>query len=174
MLVRRLETDEQLQIVLYDITAEEVAADLSKADALENSGLYKLLIEQPSLDANQGAFAVVIGNYMFEQTPPHAELLGRVAKIVAQSQTAFICGMGTSCLDTKPADLHPLVRQAWDGLAQIPEAGYLGLVLPRFMLRMPYGEGTDPIDSFDFREFTPQAGLSGLPVAVVAGQRRQP
>src|SRR6266850_995855 len=90
MLVRRLETDEKLQIVLYDVTAEEIAADLSKADALENSGLYKLLVEQPALDAAQGPFAVVIGNYLFEQTPPHAELLGRIAKTVAQTQTAFI------------------------------------------------------------------------------------
>jgi type VI secretion system protein ImpC len=114
----------------------------------------------------------VIGNYIFEQTPPHAELLGRLAKIVAQTQTAFIAGMGTSCIDTKPADLHPLVRQAWDGLAQMPEAAYLGLVVPRFMLRNPYGENTDPIDSFDFEEFTPQSGLSGMlwgNSAVVAG-----
>src|SRR5438445_10340180 len=52
LLVRRLETNEQLQIVLYDVTAEELASDLSKAEALENSGLYKLLVEQPALDAN--------------------------------------------------------------------------------------------------------------------------
>jgi type VI secretion system protein ImpC len=172
LLVRRLETDEQLQIVLYDVTAEEIAADLSKADALENSGLYKLLVGQPALDATQGPFAVVIGNYMFEQTPPHAELLGRIAKIVAQTQTAFIAGVGTSCLETKPADLHPLIRQSWDALAQMPEAGYLGLVVPRFMLRTPYGERTDPIESFDFEEFTPQAGLSGMlwgNSAVIAG-----
>ncbi len=172
MLVRRLETDEQLQLVLYDVTAEELAADLSKAEALENSGIYKLLIEQPALDASQGPFAVAIGHYIFEQTPPHAELLGRLASIVAQTQTAFIAGMGTNCIDTKPADLHPLVRQAWDGLAQVPEAAYLGLVVPRFMLRNPYGENTDPIDSFDFEEFTPQSGLSGMlwgNSAVVAG-----
>jgi predicted component of type VI protein secretion system len=162
MLVRRLETDEKLQIVLYDVTAEEIAADLSKADALENSGLYKLLVEQPALDAAQGPFAVVIGNYIFEQTPPHAELLGRIAKIVAQTQTAFIAGVGTSCLDTKPADLHPLIREAWDALAGMPEAAYVGLVVPRFMLRNPYGEKTDPIDSFDLEEFTPEAGLSGM------------
>src|SRR6185436_13626175 len=49
LLVRRLETDEQLQIVLYDVTAEELAADLSQADSLENSGFYKLLVEQPSM-----------------------------------------------------------------------------------------------------------------------------
>jgi len=162
MLVRRLETDEQLQIVLYDLTAEELAADLSQADALENSGLYKLLVEQPALDAAQGPFAIAVGNYVFEQTPPHAELLGRVAKIVAQTQTAFIAGVGTGCLETKPADLHPLVREAWDALAGVPEAGYVGLVVPRFMLRLPYGEGTDPIDSFAFEEFTPRAGLTGM------------
>ena len=40
------------------------------------------------------------------------------------------------------------------------------------MLRMPYGEQTDPIESFDFEEFTPQAGLSGMlwgNPAVIAG-----
>jgi hypothetical protein len=172
LLVRRLETDEHLQIVLYDVTAEELAADLSKADSLENSGLYKLLVEQPALDAAQGSFAAVIGNYIFEQTPPHAELLGRVARIVAQTQTSFIAGVGTSCLETKPADLHPLIRDAWGALAEMPEAGYVGLVLPRYMLRMPYGERTDPVDSFDFEEFTPQSGLSGMlwgNSAVIAG-----
>jgi hypothetical protein len=172
MLVRRLETDEELEIVLYDITAEELAADMSKGDALDSSGLYKLLVEQPALDAAQGAFAVVIGNYLFEQTPPHAELLGRIAKIAAQTQTAFIAGVGTYCLDTKPSEIHPLVKQAWDGLAEMPEAAYVGLVVPRFMLRNPYGEMTDRVDSFDFEEFTPQDGLSGMlwgNSAVIAG-----
>jgi len=172
LLVRRLETDENLQIVLFDLTAQEIAADLSKADSLENCGLYKLLVEQPALDAAQGPFSVVIGNYIFEQTPPHAELLGRIAKIVAQTQTAFIAGVGNSCLETKVADLHPLIRDSWGALSRLPEAAYVGLALPRFMLRMPYGERTDPIESFDFEEFTPQAGLSGMlwgNPAVIAG-----
>jgi type VI secretion system protein ImpC len=172
LLVRRLETDQNLQIALYDVTAEEIAADLSKTDSLENSGLYKLLIERPALDAAQGPFAVVIGGYMFEQTPPHAELLGRIAKIVAQSQTAFIAGIGAGCLDTKLPDLHPLIREAWDSLAQAPESAYTALALPRFLLRMPYGERTDPIESFDFEEFTPQAGLGGMlwgNAAIIAG-----
>jgi predicted component of type VI protein secretion system len=172
MLVRRLETDEALHIVLFDITAEEIAADLSKADALENSGIYKLLVEQPAQDVNQGTFAAVIGNYLFEQTPPHAELVGRIAQIVAQTQTAFIAGVGTSCLETKPSGLHPLIRDSWAALAEMPESAYVGLVVPRFMLRMPYGEGTDPIEAFDFAEFTPQVGLSGMlwgNSAIIAG-----
>jgi predicted component of type VI protein secretion system len=39
-----------------------------------------------------------------------------------------------------------------------PEAAYVGLALPRFLLRLPYGEATDPIDSFEFEEFSPSAG----------------
>ena len=40
---------------------------------------------------------------------------------------------------------HPLIREAWDALATMPEAAYVGLVVPRFMLRNPYGDRTDPI-----------------------------
>ena len=83
LLVRRLELDEKLQVVLYDVTAEELAADLARADALEDTGLYQMLVEAPAQDAHQGPFSVILGQYVFDQTPPHAELLGRVAKIAA-------------------------------------------------------------------------------------------
>src|SRR5262245_32454552 len=55
MLVRRLETSATLRIVLYDISAEEFAADLSSTENLQETGLYSLLVEQPALDAQQGA-----------------------------------------------------------------------------------------------------------------------
>lgn len=162
MLVRRLETDENLQIVLLDVSAEELAADLSRTDGLENSGLFKLLVELPAQDAAQGTYSVIVGNYVFEQSVPHAELLGRLANIVAPSQSAFIAGVGPGCIEVAPKDLDPAVRAAWDALAARPESAYVGLVTPRFMLRNPYGEQTDLIDSFDFEEFTPQDGLRGM------------
>ena len=171
-LVRRLETSSHLQIVLYDITAEEVAADLSSADALEDTGLFKLLVEQPPLDAHQGPLSVVIANYTFEMTPPHADLLGRIAKIAAEGQWPFIAALGADCLDLKFDDLHPLIKDSWGPLKELPEATYLGLAVPRFMLRMPYGKKTDPIDPFEFEEFTPQTGLKSMlwgNAAIVAG-----
>jgi type VI secretion system protein ImpC len=161
-LVRRLETDESLQIVLYDISAEELAADLSKADSLDQSGLYDLLIEQPAGDANQGPLSAIIGLYTFERTPPHAELLGRLARIVAEAPAVFLSAVGADCLDQDPKDLHPLIKEAWGALAKMPEAGYLGLASPRFLLRLPYGAKTEPIESFEFEEFTPKTGLRGM------------
>lgn len=163
LLTRNVETSTQLQIVLYDVSAEELAADLSVTDSLEETGLYKLLVEQPPLDAGQGALSAFIGAYVFDMTPPQAELLGRMAKLAAQANAPFIASINPDFLATAPADVHPLIQQAWDGLRGIEEAKYLALVTPRYLLRQPYGERTDPIDSFDdFEEFTPQSGLKGM------------
>ena len=66
LVVRELETDQNLQVILYDISAEEVAADLSSSDNLEETGLYQLLVEQPALDGRTTPPAAIVGNYRFE------------------------------------------------------------------------------------------------------------
>ena len=163
LLIRRLETGVNLQIVLYDITAEELAADLSATETLEETGLYKLLVEQPALDARQGAISAIVGNYLFEHTPPHAELLGRMGKIAAAAKAPFIAAISAACLQkSQDRDLHALIVDSWSALSKLPEAAYLGLTVPRFLLRNPYGQKTDPIDRFEFEEFTPQYGLRGM------------
>jgi type VI secretion system protein ImpC len=161
-LVRRIETSTKLQIVVYDITAEELAADLAASDKLDESGLYSLLVEQPAMDANQGALSVIAGLYQWELTPPHADLLGRVAQVAAAAGAPFVGGVGPDYLMTPVKDWHPMVKQAWDSLRALPASAYLGLTTPRFLLRIPYGKRTDPIDAFVFEEFTRQAGLSGM------------
>ena len=161
-LVRRAETGARLQIVLYDISAEELAADLAASDQLAQSALYSLLVEQPKLDAHQGPLSLIAGLYQFEVTPPHAELLGRMAQLAAAAGTPFIASVGPGTFRTPEHDWHPLVRQAWRELRALPASVYLGLATPRFLLRLPYGKKTDPIDAFAFEEFTPESGLRGM------------
>jgi predicted component of type VI protein secretion system len=161
-LVRRIETGARMEIVLYDVSAEELAADLAASEALETSGLYGLMVEQPAQDAHQGALSAVIGLYTFELTPPHAELLGRIAQIAAAARAPFIAGIGADALKTPLHEQHPLIKDAFAALQALPEAAYLGLACPRFLLRMPYGKKSDPIDAFAFEEFSRQEGLAGM------------
>ena len=161
-LVRRIETGARMEIVLYDISAEELAADLAASDALDASGLYGLLVEQPALDANQGALSAVIGLYGFELMPPHADLLGRIAQVAAVAGAPFIAGIGPDPLKLPIHEQNPLTREAWEALRALPAAAYLGLATPGFLLRMPYGRKSDPIDAFAFEEFTRQGGLSSM------------
>jgi len=162
LLVRRIETGPRAQVVLYDVSAEEWAADLAATDVLEDTGLYAMLAEQPAMDANQGPFSAVVGLYGFELSPPHADLLGRMAQVAAAAGAPFVSAIDPDALQTPMEDQNPLVRQAWTALQALPAARYLGLATVRFLLRMPYGKRSDPIDAFKFEEFTREAGLSGM------------
>jgi len=162
LLVRRIETDARMEIVLYDVSAEELAADLAAADALEDSGLYGMLVEQPALDAHQGPLSALVALYTFELTPPHADLLGRAAQIAAAARAPFVAGIGPDALKLPPHEQHPLIKEAFAALQDLPASAFLGLAAPRFLLRMPYGRKTDAIDAFAFEEFTRQGGLGGM------------
>ncbi len=161
-LVRRIETGARMEIVLYDVSAEELAADLAATDTLEETGLYGMLVEQPAMDAHQGALSAIAGLYGFELSPPHADLLGRLAQVAGAAGAPFIAAIGPDALRIPLHDQNGLIKDAWSALQTLPAAAYLGLATPRFLLRMPYGRKSDPIDAFAFEEFTRQEGLSGM------------
>jgi type VI secretion system protein ImpC len=46
------------------------------------------------------------------------------------------------------------VSQAWEAVRHLPEASSLGLILPRLLLRLPYGKKADPIESLPFEELS--------------------
>jgi type VI secretion system protein ImpC len=160
-LLRRVETSHQLQVHLLDISAEEFAADLSRVDDLAESGLYKLLVDQPSQDAG-GGYTYIAGCYNFDATPPHAELLGRAAAVASHAGASLLTGIHTDPFADRKEPPHRLVRKAFAALKQHPAASFLGLFGPRFLLRHPYGKKSDPISSFAFEEFSREAGLRGM------------
>lgn len=163
LLVRRLDLDQELQVVLYDVTAEELAADVCSSEKLEDTGLFRLLVEQPSMDAQQGELSVLVGSYVFDQSPPHADILGRIAKIASAAHAPFISSISNECLKKQSIEeIHPLVTQSWTTLRELSQSRYLMLTAPRFLLRWPYGKKTDPIDEFEFEEFTRKEGVSGM------------
>lgn len=160
-LLRRLETGPQLQVHLIDVSAEEFAADLSSGDDLSATGLYQLLVEKPSEEAD-GGFAFIAACYRFEATPPHAELLGRAARLASHAGAPLIAAIEPEAFADRREPPHRLVQAAFGALRELPEAGWLALMAPRFLLRHPYGKKSDPISSFAFEEFTPASGLRGM------------
>jgi type VI secretion system protein ImpC len=159
--LRKLETGPQLQVHLLDVSAEEFAADLSGVADLGESGLYKLLVNAPSQDAD-GGYTYIAACYQLDATPPHAELLGRAARIAAHAGASLLVGINTDPFSDRKEPPHRLVRDAFAALRALPEASFLGLFGPRFLLRHPYGKKSDPISAFAFEEFSREAGLRGM------------
>ena len=161
MILRRIETGPSLQVLLVDVSAEEFAADLSGASDLAETGLYSMLVDKPSQDKN-GGVSMILGLYQFEPTPPHAELLGRMARIAKLAGAPFVTSISADAFMDRRNPPHPLMAQALEALRGLPEASHLALLAPRFMLRHPYGKKSDPINAFAFEEFTPEEGLRGM------------
>ena len=165
-LVSRLETDTELKVYLLDISKAELAADLCEAEDLRSTGIYRPLVEQTVGTPGGEPWAVLAGNYTFDQTCEDAELLGRIANIAKAAGAPFIPAASTHLLGCESLAATPdpddWFRKpdtedglAWEELRRIPEASYLGLALPRFLLRLPYGVDTDPAEQFDFEEMPP-------------------
>lgn len=163
-LVSRVETDTNLKLYLLDISREELSADLRSSEDLRRTALHKLLAEQTVGTLGGEPWAVLAGDYTFDATRDDAELLGRIAKVARATGAPFIAGasprlVGCDSLAATPDpdDWQATVgdaesAQAWSSLRRLPEAAYLGLALPRFILRLPYGAQTEPTDDFDFEE----------------------
>ena len=162
-LVSRTETDDQLKLYLLDISKAELAADLCSSDGLQTTGTYRLLVEQTVETPGADPWALLAGAYTFGDNFEGLEMLGRMAKIARVSGAPFIAaadgklsGGGLLAKDTGTGNRKDLKGtekcRAWETLRKIPAAAYVGLLLPRFLLRLPYGRETDPIERFEFEE----------------------
>lgn len=59
---------------------------------------------------------------------------------------------------SNPRDLTKIFQTpeyaAWRSLRESDDSRYIGLAMPRFLARLPYGVKTNPVDEFDFEEDT--------------------
>ena len=146
-LVRAIETGSQLKLYLMDVSKAGLAADLGAADDLRESQAWRILVKD-TVAAGGDAWSVVAGNYSFAPTVGDAEMLGRLASIASFARAPFLAEAdpGNSGTETEEAALR------WERLRQLPEACWIGLAMPRILLRLPFGKQTDPVESFDFEE----------------------
>jgi len=165
LLVRRLSIDGPLELHLLDVSRDELEADLLASPDLTRCGLYRHLVEK-TVDTPGGIpWTLLVGDLTFEATSRDAELLGRIGTLAARAGAPFVAGgspglvgCATIADAADPADWQSPpeadARAAWDALERMPQARYLGLALPRLLLRMPYGKATEPLERFAFEELT--------------------
>ena len=161
-LVSRLETGPNLQLFLLDLSRDELAADL-EAEPFSKTNTFKLLVEHTVGTALSQPWAVLVGNYTFEMTPTDVRLLALLGQVARHAGAPFLAAahcriLGCPSLAESPdpddwrEPSDPEAVKAWAALRQLPEAAHLGLALPRFLLRLPYGKETIPAEEFSFEE----------------------
>jgi type VI secretion system protein ImpC len=166
-LVNNTETDEMLKIRVMNISKKDLGKTLKKykGTAWDQSPVFKKLYEQEYGQLGGEPYGALVGDYYFDHTPGDVELLGQMAQIAAAAHAPFLAaaaptvmGMDTWQELANPRDLGKIVSSpeyaAWRSLRESDDAKYVGLAMPRFLSRVPYGAKTSPVEEFDFEEET--------------------
>jgi type VI secretion system protein ImpC len=172
-LVNNTETDEMLKIRVMNISKKDLHKNLRKfkGTAWDQSPIFKKLYEEEYGQFGGEPYGCLVGDFHFDHSPPDVELLGEMAKVSAAAHAPFISGLAPSVMQmdswqelSNPRDLSKVFSTpeyaAWRSLRESEDAKYLGLAMPRFLSRLPYGAKTDPVEEFDFEEDTGAADSS--------------
>jgi type VI secretion system protein ImpC len=166
-LVNNTETDEHLKIRVMNISKKDLGKTLKrfKGASWDQSPIFKKLYEEEYGQLGGEPYGALVGDFYFDHSPPDVELLGEMGKIAAAIHAPFIAGTGSSLFQMEswqelanPRDVAKIFTTpeyaAWRSLRQSDDARYLGLTMPRFLARRPYGAKSDPVEAFNFEEDT--------------------
>ncbi|MBB3167094.1 type VI secretion system contractile sheath domain-containing protein [Simiduia aestuariiviva] len=162
LLVRRLETGKNLKLFLLDVSEEELRADFSASDDITQAALYQRLISSFQMPGATPWSVLVSDVTLTDEVADVRLAAGLSALAVYADAIALVSGheriAGCASLAQTPdvADWqHPVNAQfakLWQALRDEPQSDSLLVAAPRFLLRLPYGARTAPIESFGFEE----------------------
>ena len=164
-LVSNTETDEMLKIRVFNVSKKELSRTLKKfkGTAWDQSPIFKKFYEEEYGQFGGEPYGCIVGDYHFDHSPVDTELLSGMAQIAAAAHAPFIAGADPGLFQMEswqelanPRDLTKIFQTpeyaAWRSLRESEDARYIGLTMPRFLARSPYGAKSNPVDEFEFEE----------------------
>jgi type VI secretion system protein ImpC len=174
-MVNNTETDEQLKIKVFNISKKELGKTLKKfrGTAWDQSPIFKKIYEEEYGQFGGEPFGLLVGDYYFDHSPQDVQLLGDIAAVAAGAHAPFIAAAAPTVMQmdswgelANPRDLTKIFQTpeyaAWKSLRESEDSRYIGLAMPRFLARLPYGAKTEPVDEFAFEEDTAGAESSSF------------
>lgn len=162
-LVMATETSESLKLKLWVITKQELLDDLERAVEFDQSQLFKKVYEEQYGTYGGIPFSCLVGDYEFGRDPQDVELATLISNVAACAHTPFIAAANAGMFNfdsftemSGPRDLSKLFDGTdaikWRSFRQTDDSRYFTLTLPHVLMRMPYGQATNPVEGFDYEE----------------------
>jgi type VI secretion system protein ImpC len=164
-LVNNTETDEMLKIRVFNVSKKELGRTLKKYKgvAWDQSPIFKKIYEDEFGTPGGAPYGCMIGDYHFDHGPADVEMLASMAQIAAAAHCPFISGAAPTVMNmdswrelSDPRDLTKIFQTpeyaSWRSFRDSEDSRYVGLAMPRFLSRIPYGARTSPVEEFAFEE----------------------
>jgi type VI secretion system protein ImpC len=162
-LMNQSETGTMLKIKVLNASKRELMRDFEKATDWDQNALYKKIYEEEYGTFGGDPFGALIGDYEFTKHPDDIDLLKQISGVAAAAHAPFLTAASPDLLSldsftelNAPRDLakkFDTVEYAkWHSFRDSDDSRYVGLCLPRVLMRMPYGAASKPIDAFRYEE----------------------
>jgi type VI secretion system protein ImpC len=164
-MVSNTETDETLKIRVMNVSKKELGKMFSKFKgvAWDQSPLFKAIYEQEFGQLGGHPYGALVGDYEFDHSPPDVEILKGMSQVAAAAHAPFVSAPKPTLFQmeswqelSNPRDLTKIFQApeyaAWRSFRQSEDSKYIGLAMPRFLSRLPYGAKTNPCDGMAYEE----------------------
>jgi type VI secretion system protein ImpC len=184
-LVFNTETSTHLKLRLLNITKQELLDDLEKAVEFDQSQLFKKVYEEEYGTFGGHPYSCMVADYEFTRHPMDMELLSKLSQVAAAAHAPLVSAAHPKLFDLdrwedlgKPRDLSKIFESLelikWNSFRDSEDSRYVALVLPRVLMRLPYGANTLPAEGLNFEEDVAGADTSKFcwaNAAYVLGER---
>ena len=172
-LVDRTEFRENIKLQMLNVTKDELADDFNDAPETVKSGLYRHVYVTEYGQLGGEPVATIIANYEFDSSSKDIALLQELASVASMAHAPVIAGVSTRMFDIEDwselagmKDLAAVFEAPqyaqWNSFRRSENARYIGLAMPRFMLRAPYHPENNPVRSFNYEEKTTESSADYL------------
>lgn len=162
-LVDRTDFRENIKIELLNVSKEDLLEDFEDSPEVVKSGLYKIVYTAEYGQFGGQPYAAMIGNYEFGPGAQDVKLLQYIGSVAAMAHAPFIASAGPQFFGLENFQGLPNLKDLksifegpqytkWQAFRESEDARYVGLTLPRFLLRLPYGPDTQPLKAFNYQE----------------------
>jgi type VI secretion system protein ImpC len=145
-LVARTNFDANIGISLLDATKDELGEDLSlNAADIAGSEVHRKVYVSEYDQLGGEPYGAIIGLYEFENTYKDRTFLRAMATVCKNSHAPFVASVSPSLFGLESMsqlmevrDVSAKLDEAWQALRSQEEFAYIGLTLPRYIVRRPY------------------------------------
>ncbi|WP_213662329.1 type VI secretion system contractile sheath large subunit [Stutzerimonas stutzeri] len=163
LLVDRTNFRENIKLELLNASKQDLLDDFEDSPEIVQSGLYKHIYTAEYGQFGGQPVGALIANYFFDPSAPDVKTMQYVASVASMSHAPFIAAAGpkffglesfTGLPDLKDLKDHFEGPQftKWQSFREQEDARYVGLTVPRFLLRNPYDPEDNPVKSFVYKE----------------------
>jgi len=163
LLVDRTNFRENIKLEILQCRKDELMEDFEDAPEIPKSGLYKKVYSEEYGTFGGEPVGAVVADYDFGPGSQDVKLLQNVAAVSTMAHAPFIAAAGPQFFGLDDFSGLPNMKDLasvfegpqyakWRSFRESEDSRSVGLAAPRFLGRLPYGEDTVPVKSFNYNE----------------------